>query len=49
MSSHELFGYPLRTDFSAHIISASVALFVTIFEFNVWWVGVDGCWAKVED
>ena len=49
MSSHELFEYLLRTDFSAHIISAVVALFVTIFEFNVCWVRVDGCWAEVED
>ena len=52
MSSHELFEYPLRTDFSAHIILAVVVLFVTIFEFNVCWVDVcwaDVCWAEVEE
>ena len=40
MSSHELLKYPLRTYFSAHIISVVVALFVTIFEFSVFWVDV---------
>ena len=49
MSSHKLSEYPLRTDFSAHTISTVVALFVTIFEFNVCWVRVDGCWAEAED
>ena len=35
MSSHELSEYPLRTDFSAHIISG--VHFVTIFEFSAYW------------
>ena len=46
MPSHELFEHPLGTDFSAYIISDVVALFVTIFEFNVFWVRVDGCLAR---
>ena len=45
MSSHELFECQLRTDISAHITLAVVALFVTIFEFNICWE--DGCWANV--
>ena len=47
MSSHELSEYPLRTDFSAHIISGVVAHFVTIFEFSAYWA--DACWAEVKD
>ena len=49
MSSHKLFKYPLRTYFSAHKISLVAALFVTIFEFNICWVSVDGYWAEDED
>ena len=47
MSSHELSEYPLRTDFSAHIISGVVAHFVTIFEVSAYWA--DACWAEVKD
>ena len=49
MSSHELFEYPQRTDLSAYKIIVVILIFVIIFEFNVCWVRVDGCWAEDED
>ena len=48
MSSHELFEYPQRTDLSAYKIIVVILIFVIIFEFNVCWVRVDGCWAEDE-
>lgn len=40
MLPHELFEYPLRTNFCVYIILAIVVLFVTISEFNICWVDV---------
>ena len=48
MSSHELFEYPLRTDFSAHIISAVVANSNFPASYNETWYCFPGFPAKTK-